>query len=91
MVVARRALVSGRVHGVFYRATAAAKARELGITGSAWNLEDGRVEVIAYGAPDKVSAFFEWLWIGSTASKVTGVEESDIEASETPPERFTTR
>jgi acylphosphatase len=91
MVVARRALVSGRVQGVFYRASAAAKARTLGITGSARNLPDGRVEVIAYGAPDVVRAFFDWLWIGSTASKVTAVEESSIEANGTPPERFSTR
>jgi len=46
MTVARRALVTGRVQGVFYRATASSKARELAITGSACNLPDGRVEVI---------------------------------------------
>jgi acylphosphatase len=91
MIVARRALVSGRVQGVFYRSTAAVKARELGITGSALNLPDGRVEVIAYGAPESVRAFLDWLWTGSTASKVTGVEQSEIETSGMPPERFTTR
>jgi acylphosphatase len=90
MVVARRALVSGRVQGVFYRATAGSKACELNITGSARNLSDGRVEVIAYGEPAAVRAFFDWLWTGSTASRVTGVEESDVETSAAPPERFTT-
>jgi acylphosphatase len=91
MRVARLAIVSGRVQGVFYRASAASKARELGITGSARNLPDGRVEVIAYGPPQAVRLFFDWLWIGSTASIVTTIEESDLEPADTPPDRFSTR
>jgi acylphosphatase len=91
MIVGRRALVSGRVQGVFYRATVASRARELGITGSACNLPDGRVEVIAHGTAESVRAFFDWLWIGSTASKVTSVEETDLEPRATAPERFTAK
>jgi acylphosphatase len=91
MTVARRALVSGRVQGVFYRASASSKARELAITGSARNLPDGRVEVIAYGEAQSVRLFFDWLWIGSTASRVTAVEEGDIEVGLQVPERFTTK
>jgi acylphosphatase len=91
MKVARVALVSGRVQGVFYRASAASKARELGLSGSARNLPDGRVEVIAYGPPDAVRLLFDWLWIGSAASHVTAVEESDLESTGVPPERFSTR
>lgn len=91
MKVVRRAVVSGRVQGVFYRASAASKARELGVTGSARNLADGRVEVIAIGSTQAVRELFEWLWIGSTASKVTQVEEFEHESVEPHPERFTTR
>jgi acylphosphatase len=91
MTVARRALVTGRVQGVFYRATASSKARELAITGSARNLPDGRVEVIAYGEIQAVRAFFDWLWIGSTASRVIAIEESDLEVGALVPERFTTK
>ena len=91
MGVARRALVSGRVQGVFYRASARSKAHELGITGSARNLPDGRVEVIACGAHDAVRAFFDWLWIGSAASRVTAVEESDVDTPVTPPAGFSAR
>ena len=72
----KRCLVSGRVQGVYYRATAARRARELGISGYARNLADGRVEVLACGDDDSVSAFVKWLWIGSSASKVTGVQVS---------------
>ena len=76
-MVCKRCLVGGRVQGVFYRATAARRARELGIRGFARNLPDGRVEVLACGDDQTVSAFVKWLWIGSSASKVTSVEVSD--------------
>ena len=71
-------MVSGRVQGVFYRATAAARARELGIRGYARNLPDGRVEVLACGDAAQVQSFIEWLWTGSSASKVTAVEVSEV-------------
>jgi acylphosphatase len=69
--------VGGRVQGVFYRATAARRARELGIDGHARNLPDGRVEVLACGDAAAVGIFVEWLWTGSSASRVTSVEVSD--------------
>jgi acylphosphatase len=77
-MVCKRCLVGGRVQGVFYRATAARRAQELGISGYARNLPDGRVEVVACGADDTVSAFVKWLWIGSSACKVTTVEVKDV-------------
>lgn len=81
--------MSGRVQGVFYRGTTAGRARELGITGYARNLSDGRVEVLAQGADAAVEAFIQWLWIGPVASKVTAVEVRD--ATDTQPrEGFTT-
>jgi acylphosphatase len=76
-MVCKRCLVGGRVQGVYYRATAARRAHELGIRGYARNLPDGRVEVLACGDDLSVSAFVKWLWIGSSASKVTSVEVSD--------------
>ena len=65
------------MQGVFYRATAARRARELGIRGHARNLADGRVEVLACGDSEAVETFVSWLWIGSSACKVTSVETSD--------------
>jgi acylphosphatase len=76
-MVCKKCLVGGRVQGVFYRATAARRARELGIHGHARNLPDGRVEVLACGDEAAVGTFVEWLWTGSSASKVTSVEVSD--------------
>jgi acylphosphatase len=79
-MVCKKCLIGGRVQGVFYRATAARRARELGIHGYARNLPDGRVEVLACGDEDTVNAFVKWLWIGSSASKVTSVEVSEAAA-----------
>ena len=82
MVVCRRSWVSGRVQGVFYRATCVRKAESLGLKGFARNLPDGRVEVLACGEQATVEQFIAWLWEGSPASKVTGVETTSCDASE---------
>lgn len=81
-MICRKCIVGGRVQGVFYRATAANRARELGLAGHAINLLDGRVEVLACGAPEAVQTFIEWLWTGSSASKVTSVEVTDVTLAE---------
>ena len=78
-MIARRAFVSGRVQGVFYRATAVRKATSLALQGYARNLSDGRVEVLAIGPEAAVAEFIDWLWEGSAASKVTGVDSSDVD------------
>ena len=72
-MICKRSFVSGRVQGVFYRATCVSKAEALGLTGYARNLTDGRVEVLACGDDAAVDAFVAWLWEGSPASKVTDV------------------
>lgn len=74
-MIARICFVSGRVQGVHYRASVAQRARELALRGHARNLPDGRVEVLACGAEPDVQDFIDWLWVGSNASHVTGVEQ----------------
>ncbi len=73
-----RCLVSGRVQGVFYRASAQQRAQELAVRGYARNLADGRVEVLACGEAQAVQAFVGWLWTGSSASRVTAVEVAEV-------------
>lgn len=86
--VARRCLVSGRVQGVYYRASAQQRARAAGIAGHARNLADGRVEVFACGEERQVLEFIEWLWIGPSAAKVTEVivEIIEIHPAQLPPD-----
>lgn len=75
---ARRYVVSGRVQGVFFRASTQDAAVSLGLSGHALNLPDGRVEVVAVGDADAVARLGEWLWQGSPLSQVSGVASEDI-------------
>jgi acylphosphatase len=68
-----RFLVSGRVQGVFYRASTREQAVRLGLGGHARNLPDGRVEVVAYGEAARLEALERWLWQGPPAAKVEAV------------------
>ena len=73
-----RFTVSGVVQGVFFRASAQNRARELGITGHARNLADGRVEVIASGTPPALADFEAWLHEGPPRARVDAVAREDI-------------
>jgi acylphosphatase len=90
-MVCKLCIVSGRVQGVFYRATCQQRARELGVHGYARNLADGRVEVLACGAAAAVETFVAWLWQGSAASRVRAVEvrAAPPDTPEPPPGFFT--
>ena len=68
-----RCLVSGRVQGVFFRASTRYQAEQLGIAGSASNLPDGRVEVIACGEPQAIEQLKDWLRQGPEMAEVTGI------------------
>lgn len=84
-MIARRCLVSGRVQGVFYRASARERARVLGVTGYARNLPDGRVEVLACGSPEAVDALCAWLWQGPPAAAVKDVEIEELDVATVSP------
>jgi acylphosphatase len=79
VVIARRCHVGGRVQGVFYRASARRRALELGVTGYAKNLPDGRVEVLACGDATAVSTFCEWLHQGPPSAHVTEVAVAEVD------------
>jgi acylphosphatase len=74
---AARFLVSGKVQGVFYRASAREQALALSLVGYAKNLPDGRVEVIVRGAESAIEALERWLWIGPAAARVDDVVRDD--------------
>ena len=73
MRICIRCHVAGRVQGVFFRASTREQAQQLGITGYAENLRDGRVEVLACGAPAAVARLRDWLRKGPPGARVSGV------------------
>ena len=77
--LARRFYVSGRVQGVYFRASARAKAQELGISGYAQNLPDGRVEVLGIGSAAALDALAAWLWQGPPAAHVKDVASASVD------------
>ena len=69
------AFVKGRVQGVGFRWWTRARALELGLTGSATNLDDGRVQVVAEGPEEQVTALLALLRGGGTPGRVDFVAE----------------
>ncbi|WP_407700615.1 acylphosphatase [Steroidobacter gossypii] len=82
MLIARRCFISGRVQGVFFRASTRQKATELGCAGYARNLPDGRVEVLAVGEPQAVQSLVDWLWQGPPAADVKQVDVQELSPDE---------
>jgi acylphosphatase len=76
-LIARRCHVAGRVQGVFYRASTRDHARELGVTGYARNLPDGRVEVVLEGPDDAVARVLAALDGPRAPGRVVGVDSRD--------------
>lgn len=72
-----RILVSGRVQGVFYRASARDKALSLSLTGWVCNLADGGVEVLAEGSHAGIASFIEWCACGPRLARVDKLEVID--------------
>ncbi|MEI9973669.1 MAG: acylphosphatase [Ignavibacteriota bacterium] len=76
-VEARRWYIRGRVQGVGYRNFAQRSAHELGLSGYARNLDDGRVEVYAAGPAEKLAELAPLLYHGPRWADVRGVEEQE--------------
>ena len=75
-----RFLISGRVQGVFYRASTREQAHKLKLTGHARNLPDGRVEVLACGDLMAIGNLEQWLWQGPMGAEVLDVEKQLVES-----------
>ena len=71
------AVVSGHVQGVGYRYFVRGLAAERGLTGSARNLFDGRVEVVLEGPDDDVRAAVAALSGPGAPGTVTSVDHRD--------------
>jgi len=72
-------LISGRVQGVWFRASTKQKAEKLGITGWVRNTVDGNVEAIFEGEKDILDEMIEWCNQGPSLAKVKNVKIESIE------------
>ena len=79
--VARRALISGSVQGVWFRDSTRQQARRLGVSGWARNRPDGTVEAVFEGSADAVEQAVEFTRRGPPRAHVTR-----LEVSQEPPE-----
>lgn len=70
--------VSGRVQGVWFRASTKAEADSLNIVGWVRNLSDGRVEVLACGEKANITKFYQWLQQGPRLARVDEVSYDEI-------------
>jgi acylphosphatase len=77
-----RAIVSGRVQGVGFRAEAVSAGRRLGLRGYARNRADGSVEVVAAGEDGALDALLRFLRRGASLGRVERVEVDWVDATE---------
>ncbi len=80
--MATRFLISGKVQGVWFRASTRDVAVGLGLRGYAKNLADGRVEVLATGKPEAIEALAAWLGRGPPLACVETMERRAADPSE---------
>lgn len=69
-----RVVVTGRVQGVFYRATCLSEARARALAGWVKNTRDGRVEAAFEGADEVVDDMLAWCRVGPPSARVDEVE-----------------
>ena len=69
-----RLKISGRVQGVYFRASMAQAAQKLGLAGWVRNCEDGSVEAVAEGARAAVDSLVAWSHRGPPGARVDQVD-----------------
>jgi acylphosphatase len=69
-----RAVVTGRVQGVFFRMETKRTADRCGVTGWVKNRSDGAVEALFEGEKKNVLKILEWCKIGPPYSKVEDID-----------------
>lgn len=75
-------LVSGRVQGVYFRLFTQNKAKHFAVKGSAKNLPDGRVEIIAEAEHMIIEKFIQWCRKGPVTARVDHIDIIELEPDE---------
>jgi len=77
-----RLTITGKVQGVFYRATAKDVADLTGVKGWIRNLPDNNVEITATAAEETLQKFINWCKQGPPKAKVANVIVEELEFQE---------
>lgn len=78
-MIRRRAVVHGRVQGVFFRDTARRHADSRGVSGWISNRPDGAVEAVFEGEPDAVESMLRFCREGPRGATVERVDVTEEE------------
>jgi len=71
--------ISGKVQGVYFRASSQQMAIECCLSGYAHNLADGDVEVLLCGEERNVDKMLDWLNHGPPQAEVEHVQKKKVE------------
>ena len=74
MALRAKIIVTGKVQGVFYRDSTVKKATQLGLSGAAWNLKSGQVEILCEGKEEQIKELEKWCWKGAEGAKEVGID-----------------
>lgn len=88
--ITRHLDITGRVQGVFYRASMVQQATRLGLHGWVRNRSDGSVEALVQGPVEAVQALVAWARRGPERARVEAVRETEL-ADAAPLQGFETR
>ena len=73
--------ISGKVQGVFFRASAKEIADKLKITGWVKNTLEGDVEIVAEGSSESIEEFLEWCKKGPPKAFVSHLNFTETESA----------
>jgi acylphosphatase len=74
-----RAVIRGRVQGVFFRAETRDRARSLGLSGWVRNVPDGTVEAVFEGDRERIESILGWCRQGPAMAHVDEVQVEWLE------------
>ncbi len=80
--ITRHLRITGRVQGVYYRASMTEEATRLGLQGWVRNRKDGSVEALAQGPASAVQALIDWAHQGPRMARVDEVLVTVVEDGE---------
>lgn len=78
MTICCLANVSGKVQGVYFRASCQQMAIDLQLSGYAKNLADGDVQVLICGEKHNVEQMLNWLEQGPEQAQVSEVKSHEV-------------